>query len=153
MSRVNRFYPARLRNFRLSLFEKVILVNSLVLVGEALAGLWVTSHNLEARHYLIDTAFIVLATVLSLLINGMLLRASFRPLFRLLSAVSAGKTDARVPTPLADAEMAELAEAFNWHAGASSITQGNALDCIPARARHDSAGLLASARYTDGRGP
>lgn len=116
MSRVDRFYPARLRNFRLSLFEKVILVNSLVLIGEALAGLWVTSHNLEAHHYLIDTTFIVLATVLSLLINGMLLRASFRPLFRLLStirAVSAGKTDARVPTPLADAEMGELAEAFN----------------------------------------
>jgi len=105
-----------LRRLRLSLFEKVILVNSLVLVGEALAGLWVTSHNLEAHHYLIDTSFIVLATVLSVLINIVLLRASFRPLFNLLStirAVSAGKTHARALVTPSDSEIGELAQAFN----------------------------------------
>ncbi|HEU5373847.1 MAG TPA: HAMP domain-containing sensor histidine kinase [Ktedonobacteraceae bacterium] len=106
----------RVLSRRLSLFEKVILVNSLVLVGEALSGLWITSHALENHHYLIDTLFIVGATVLSLLINILLLRASFRPLFSLLAtirAISAGKTQARAPNLPADTEIGELALAFN----------------------------------------
>lgn len=78
---VSRF-RAILALWRLSLFEKVILANSVIVVGEALVGLWVTSHNLEAHHYLIDTSFIVLSTLLALLTNVVLLRASFRPLFR-----------------------------------------------------------------------
>ncbi len=116
MSRANRFLLRPFRSFRLSLFEKVILANSLMLIGEALAGLWVTSHNLEAHHYLIDTTFIVLATLLSLLINVLLLRASFRPLFSLLStirAVSAGKTSTRAHASPLDSEVGELAQAFN----------------------------------------
>src|SRR2546421_13065150 len=104
------------RRWRLSLFEKVILANSIMLVGEALAGLWITSHALEAHHYLIDTSFIVLAVLLGLLINVLLLRASFRPLFSLLStirAVSKGKTDERARISQSDAEIGELAQAFN----------------------------------------
>jgi two-component system sensor histidine kinase UhpB len=100
----------------LSLFEKVILANALMLVGEALAGLWVTSHSLESHHYLIDTAFLVGATVLSLLINILLLRASFRPLFHLLQTirtVSSGQTEARAANLPGDTEIGELAQAFN----------------------------------------
>ena len=100
---------------RLSLFEKVILANSLMLVGEAIAGLWVTSHSLESHHYLIDTSFLVLATLCSLLINVLVLRASFRPLFRLLAtirAVSAGQTEARTVTST-DPDIGTLAQAFN----------------------------------------
>ena len=87
-----------------------------MLIGEALAGLWVTSHNLEAHHYLIDTSFIVAATLLTLAINVVLLRASFRPLFGLLAtirAISAGKTQARAKVTVSDSEIAELAQAFN----------------------------------------
>src|SRR5690349_8501949 len=87
-----------------------------MLVCEALAGLWITSHNLEAYHYLIDTSFIVVATLFTLLINVLLLRASFRPLFGLLRtmrAVSAGKTNARATTDTSDSEIGELAQAFN----------------------------------------
>src|SRR5256886_7440134 len=87
-----------------------------MLIGEALAGLWVTSHSLEAHHYLIDTSFIVAATLLTLAINVILLRASFRPLFSLLStirAISAGKTQARASVTASDSEIAELAQAFN----------------------------------------
>src|SRR6266571_1459761 len=116
MSRVFHVYAKPLQHLKLSLFEKVILVNSLILVCEALAGLWVTSHNLEAHHYLIDTSFIVIATLLSLLINIVLLRASFRPLFSLLStirAVSAGKTHTRANATPSDSEISELAQAFN----------------------------------------
>lgn len=104
------------RRQRLSLFEKVILANIIMLLGEAAAGLWITSHNLETHHYLIDTSFIVFATLLSLLINILLLRASFRPLFGLLRtirAVSAGETTTRAVDIPADSEIGELAQAFN----------------------------------------
>lgn len=102
--------------WRLSLFEKVILANSIMLIGEALAGLWITSHNIEAHHYLVDTSFIVVAALLGLCINILLLRASFRPLFALLTtirAVSSGKTEERAHISPSDAEISELAQAFN----------------------------------------
>ena len=102
--------------WRLSLFEKVLLVNALMLIGEAAAGLWITSHSLESHHYLIDTTFIVGATVLSLGANFWLLRASFRPLFSLLAtirAISAGKTEMRATSLPSDTEIGELAQAFN----------------------------------------
>lgn len=105
-----------MKNWRLSLFEKVILVNSGMLIGEALAGLWVTSHNLEISHYFIDTGFIVLAALLTLTTNAILLRASFRPLFSLLATirvVSAGRTNARAMVEPSSEEIGELARAFN----------------------------------------
>ncbi len=116
MSRVFRVYAKPLQRLKLSLFEKVILANSLMLICEALVGLWVTSHNLEAHHYLIDTSFIVFATLLGLLINVALMRASFRPLFSLLytiRVVSAGNTHTRAKVTSVDTEIGELAQAFN----------------------------------------
>ena len=116
MSRINQIHATSLQRFQLSLFEKVILVNSLLIIGGALACLWVTSNNLESHHYLIDTSFIVLITVISLAINVLLMRASFRPLFSLLRtmrAVSTGQTDARASTTPFDSEMSELASTFN----------------------------------------
>jgi two-component system, NarL family, sensor histidine kinase UhpB len=116
MKRIAHCLTALLQHWQLSLFEKVILVNSLMLVGEALVGLWVTSHNLESHHYLIDTGFIILATLLTLFTNILLLRVSFRPLFGLLSTIreiSAGKTQARAPQSRSDSEINELARAFN----------------------------------------
>ncbi|QBD78197.1 HAMP domain-containing protein [Ktedonosporobacter rubrisoli] len=116
MNRVVHFCITWLQRWHLSLFEKVILVNSLMLIGEALAGLWVTSHNLETHHYLIDTSFIIFATLLTLLSNVLLLKVSFRPLFSLLATireVSAGQTHARAPGTLADSDISELAGAFN----------------------------------------
>ncbi len=101
---------------RLSLFEKVILANTLMLICAALAGLWVTSHSLESHHYLIDTTFIVGATLVILAINILLLRASFRPLFSLLQtirAISAGSTHVRATTLPSRTEIGELAQAFN----------------------------------------
>jgi two-component system sensor histidine kinase UhpB len=105
----------RSSRWRLSLFEKVIVANSIMLVGEALVALWVTSHSLESHHYLIDTSFLVLAALSSLLINVVVLRASFRPLFRLLltiRSVSAGQTTQRTPVP-ADPDIGPLTRAFN----------------------------------------
>ena len=64
MSRVFHVYAKPLERLKLSLFEKVILANSVMLIFVAIVGLWITSHNLESHHYLIDTSFIVLATLL-----------------------------------------------------------------------------------------
>src|SRR5437016_11015091 len=116
MSRVFHVYAKPLERLKLSLFEKVILANSLMLICVALVGLWVTSHNLEAHHYLIDTSFIVLATLLGLLVNVTLIRASFRPLFGLMHTirkVSAGDTHTRAQVTSMDTEIGELAQAFN----------------------------------------
>src|SRR5437763_10529110 len=117
MSRVFHVYAKPLERLKLSLFEKVILANSLMLICVALVGLWVTSHNLEAHHYLIDTSFIVSATLLGLLVNVTLIRASFRPLFGLMHTirkVSAGDTHTRAQvTSMEDTEIGELAQAFN----------------------------------------
>lgn len=108
----------RLRHpaWRLSLFERVILLNAVMLACEALAGLWVTSHGLENHHYLIDTAFLVGATLFSLGINILLLRAAFRPLFALLQTIrtiGAGHTHVRAPALAGGTEVSELARAFN----------------------------------------
>src|SRR5579859_1824336 len=116
MSTVSHHPAGEREPWRLSLFEKVILVNTCMLVCQALAGLWVTSHSLESHHYLIDTTFIVVATLTSLLINILLLRASFHPLFsllRIIRAVGAGKTSLRAVDIPADSEIGELALAFN----------------------------------------
>ncbi len=116
MSRVFHVYAKPLERLKLSLFEKVILANSVMLIFEALVGLWITSHNLEAHHYLIDTSFIVLATLLGLLVNVALIRASFRPLFGLMHTirkVSAGDTHTRAQVTATDTEIGELAQAFN----------------------------------------
>jgi len=116
MSTVSHHPAGKREPWRLSLFEKVIFVNTCMLVCEALAGLWVTSHSLESHHYLIDTSFIVIATLSSLLINVLLLRASFHPLFSLLRtirAVGAGKTTLRAVEIPADSEIGELPLAFN----------------------------------------
>jgi two-component system, NarL family, sensor histidine kinase UhpB len=116
MSRVFHVHAKPLQRMKLTLFEKVILANSLILIGQALAGLWITSHSLEAHHYLIDTSFIVLATLLGVLINVALMRASFRPLFELLHTirkVEAGDLHRRANIRSTDTEIGELAQAFN----------------------------------------
>jgi two-component system, NarL family, sensor histidine kinase UhpB len=100
----------------LSLFEQVILLNSALLLVEALIGVWITSHELESHHYLIDTLFIVVATLCTISINVLAVRATFRPLFHLLEvirAVSAGNTQARAVAPPSSWEIQELAQAFN----------------------------------------
>ncbi len=116
MSRVFHVNAKPLERLKLSLFERVILANSVILIFVALIGLWITSHNLEAHHYLIDTSFIVFATLIGLLVNVALIRASFRPLFGLMHTirkVSTGDTHTRAKVTATDTEIGELAQAFN----------------------------------------
>ncbi|HYX48424.1 MAG TPA: HAMP domain-containing protein, partial [Ktedonobacteraceae bacterium] len=142
MSKVFHVYAKPFERLKLSLFEKVILANSIMLICEAVVGLWITSHNLEAHHYLIDTSFIVLATLLGLLINVALIRASFRPLFGLMHTirrVSSGDTHTRAHVTSMDTEIGELAQAFN-----------NMLDRLE-QARRDQAMLILQAQEEERR--
>ena len=116
MATVTRLLKDWFVSWHLSLFEKVILVNSIMLIVEALAGLWVTSHHLEAQHYLIDTIFIISSALFILFANILLLRASFRPLLSIattIRAISTGNRQARAEVSNASWEVGQLAQAFN----------------------------------------
>jgi two-component system sensor histidine kinase UhpB len=98
------------------MFEKVIAANSAIILLDTLAGWWVTQHNPETYHYLIDTSFIALAVLLGLAINFLLLRAAFAPLRKLqatIRAVEFGDLEARVVAGERDADVLMLARAFN----------------------------------------
>lgn len=105
---------ARLR--RLTTFERVIVANSAIIVVGTAAGWWITQHNPEPYHYLIDTTFIALAAVICVLVNFLLLRAAFAPLHGVLAtirSIEAGDVEARAPSDVADADARTLARAFN----------------------------------------
>jgi two-component system, NarL family, sensor histidine kinase UhpB len=103
-----------LRHF--TTFEKAILANSVIIVLDTIAGWWITQHNPETYHYIIDTIFIALAAILGLTVNFLLLRAAFAPLHSVLKtirAVEAGDLDARVDARESDADALALARTFN----------------------------------------
>ena len=104
------------RRWPLSIFEKVILANSAIILLETIAGWWITQHNPETYHYLIDTGFIALAALLGMTVNFLVLRAAFAPLHGLLvtiQAVEAGDLEARAVERASDAEVWSLARTFN----------------------------------------
>ena len=97
-------------------FEKAIAANSAIIVIETGVGYWITQHNPEAYHYLIDTAFIALAALLGVIVNFFALRASFAPLTRalgIIQAVERGDLAARLPPAESDPDAQALAVAFN----------------------------------------
>jgi two-component system sensor histidine kinase UhpB len=99
-----------------STFEKVIVANSVIIILDTAAGWWITQHNPETYHYLIDTSFIALAALLGIVVNFALLRAAFAPLRNVLAtlrAIERGDLDARVDTQASDADALALARAFN----------------------------------------
>ncbi len=105
-----RFFPS------LSLFEKVLVANTIIILIEALAAWWVTRYALESYHYLIDTAFLVAVALVGLLVNLLLLRAAFRPLFGLLDTIhliEAGRLDCRVEVSARASDVSQVAAALN----------------------------------------
>jgi two-component system sensor histidine kinase UhpB len=104
----------RLRPF--STFEKVIVANSGIILLDTAAGWWITQHNPETYHYLIDTAFIALTALVGLAINFLLLRAAFAPLHGVLAtirAVERGELEARAAARERDPDALALARGFN----------------------------------------
>jgi two-component system sensor histidine kinase UhpB len=117
-ARPPQIVPAALdmRLRRLTTFERVIVANSAIIVIGTAAGWWITQHNLEPYHYLIDTTFIALAAVVCVLVNFLLLRAAFAPLHGVLATIRSieeGDVEARAPADVADADARTLARAFN----------------------------------------
>jgi two-component system sensor histidine kinase UhpB len=108
--------PRRRPRLRLSTFEKAIAANSAIIILATVAGWWVTQHNPETYHYLIDTSFIALAALLGVMVNFALLRAAFAPLHGVLAtirAVERGNLGARAVARVSDADAVALARAFN----------------------------------------
>jgi two-component system sensor histidine kinase UhpB len=100
----------------LSIFERVIVANSVIIILATMAGWWLTQHNAEVYHFIIDTTFIGLAALSGVVVNFILLRAAFAPLRRVLTtihAVERGDLSARVDVRAGDADTATLARAFN----------------------------------------
>ncbi|HLY31952.1 MAG TPA: HAMP domain-containing protein, partial [Ktedonobacterales bacterium] len=113
---LRRVARQKVERLRVSTFEKVILANSLIILLDTVAGWWITQHNPEAYHYVIDTAFIALAALAGVLINFALLRATFAPLHAVLATirtVEEGDLEARVTGIGSDADAQMLARAFN----------------------------------------
>lgn len=97
-------------------FEQTILANSVVIVASTLLAYWITHVSLEAYHFLLDTFFVLMATILGVTINALVLLHAFRPLFGMLAtirAVQQGATEQRAQVTVAAADIAQLATAFN----------------------------------------
>jgi two-component system sensor histidine kinase UhpB len=112
--RLRQGIAARLRT--LSTFEKVIAANSVIIVLATIAGWWVTQHNPETYHYLIDTLFIALTALVGIAVNFLLLRAAFAPLHNVLATIQSveeGDLEARVAPGESNADIEALARAFN----------------------------------------
>jgi two-component system, NarL family, sensor histidine kinase UhpB len=105
----------RLRSEQMTIFEQVVLCNSLVILISTFAAYWVTHLIVQPYHELIVTVFVLVATVLGVAINALVLRRAFGPLFAMLTTIGAigrGERQQRVATaPTSD--LAQLSLAFN----------------------------------------
>ncbi|MGE5334485.1 MAG: ATP-binding protein [Nitrososphaerota archaeon] len=112
------------RLFRLSLFYKVLIANSAIVVLGALAGTAITLHVSTLRslgevgiYIPLTIMFVIAGLALSVLLNALVLRAALAPLNRLQDVVRhVGEGDLSVRaqrTPLADVEIARIADTLN----------------------------------------
>src|SRR5439155_18128359 len=106
---------ARLDAF--TLFQKVVIGNSLILATGAIVGTWVTKTLVEQSNFTVATLLVVLGISLSLITNFAIMRAAFRPLDKIqdtVEEVSRGNSHARVPElETGDPEIARLGETIN----------------------------------------
>lgn len=110
------------RLFTLPLFYKVLIANSLIVLIGAMAGTAITLRVARAHHdqgldVWLMLAFATAGLALSAVLNALVLRAAFSPLARLQMVarrVRQGDLSVRAhPSPLADVEVARIAEALN----------------------------------------
>ncbi|GEM_PF-376651 len=116
LATLRRYSERALARLRFSTFEKAILANSVIILLGTAAGWWITQHNPEAYHYVIDTTFIALVALAGVVVNFALLRAAFGPLRAVLATirtVEEGEMDARVESVGSDPDAETLARAFN----------------------------------------
>ena len=106
---------------RLSLFNRILLSNAMIVVLGAVAGTWLTSLIVRRApsEMMVPLAggFAVIGIILSVLVNIVVLRAALSPLVQLrqaAQAVRSGDLTARATiSSRADVEMTDLAETLN----------------------------------------
>ena len=107
----------RTRLDALSLFYKVVIANSMIIITGAVLGTWVTKTLIEQSNFTVATIMVMLGISLSMTTNFVIVRAAFRPLDIIqetVDQVSRGNTRARVPElEVGDAEIARLAQTIN----------------------------------------
>ena len=117
-----RTNPLLRRLLTLPLFYKVLIANSVIVVAGALAGTAITSRVVTSQqgHGLdvpLAACFALVGLALTALLNVFVLRAALNPLARLQEVarrVREGDLAVRAqPSPLADAEIAQLATTLN----------------------------------------
>lgn len=106
---VNRIMP---------LFYKVLIANAVLIAGGALAAAWALTRASGMDGNGMTPATVILAGAIgaSILVNYLLMRLAFHPLFQLretMEAVRAGQLTARAPSDAADPDVARLAVTFN----------------------------------------
>ncbi len=100
----------------LTTFEQALIANSLIILGSTVAAYWVTHQVLETYHFLIDSLFVLLATLIGVGVNAIFLRRLFAPLIEMqttIEAIQSGTSDRRAMVDVRAADVAQLAEAFN----------------------------------------
>jgi len=103
---------------RSNLFQKVLIANALILIVGAVAGTWLTVRLTikEDYHFSVHVVFTALGIYVSVLVNYLLLRVAFQPLFVLrktMEHVREGDFSARAPRITADPDIGKLAQTFN----------------------------------------
>lgn len=110
------------RLLALSLFYKVLIANSAIVLLGALGGTAITLHVGETDHrptldLALTLGFALVGLALSGVLNALILRAAFSPLARLREVarrVSLGDLSVRAESqPMADVEIAQIAQTFN----------------------------------------
>lgn len=110
------------RLLALSLFYKVLIANSAIVLFGALGGTAITLQTAARGHrpaldLTLTLAFALVGLALSGVLNALILRAAFSPLARLrevATLVSQGDLSARAESlPTADVEIAQIAQTFN----------------------------------------
>lgn len=109
LSHINRTMP---------LFYKVLIANAVLIASGALAAAWTLTHAPWPTGGGMTPATVILAGTIgiSILVNYLLMRLAFHPVFQLretMEAVRQGQLSARAPSDAADPDVAQLATTFN----------------------------------------
>jgi two-component system sensor histidine kinase UhpB len=110
-------WRVRTRLDALTLFQKVVIGNSLIMATGAIVGTWVTKTLVEQSNFTVATLLVVLGISVSIVTNFAIMRAAFRPLDTIqhtVDEVSRGNSYARVrELRTGDPEIARLGETID----------------------------------------
>lgn len=103
---------------RFNIFQKVLIANAVIIVLGALGGVYLTQKVLQTKEidYALYVVFVVAGIWMSILVNYVLLKVAFSPLFSLratMERVRAGDFQARVAGQTGDPDVRDLSDTFN----------------------------------------